>query len=66
MIYSKEESAELGQQYFYGAGKKKNYKRAFPHLLAAAMAGEPHCQNLVGYCYNRGLGVPKDLRKSLF
>src|SRR5689334_2556684 len=46
-----------GQQYFYGDGKRKNYVRAFPLLLDAAYLGDAHCQNLVGYCYDLGLGV---------
>lgn len=57
--------AELGQQYFYGEGKKKSYKNAFPYLLEAAKAGEAHCQNLVGNSYQLGLGVQKNVRLSL-
>ena len=65
MVYSDEEAAEIGQQYFYGEKRKKNYKQAFPYLLQAAKAGEPHCQNLVGYCYHLGLGVEKNIKSAV-
>jgi TPR repeat protein len=55
----------IGQQFFYGAGRKKSYRQAFPYLLAAARAGDPHCQNLVGYSYDRGLGVKKDIQSAI-
>jgi TPR repeat protein len=49
--------AEAGQQFYYCLGKRKSYKKAFPLLLDAAQAGHIHSQNLVGYCYDMGLGV---------
>src|SRR4051812_18112105 len=61
-----EEPWKIGQDYFYGISRKKSYRKAFPHLLAAAMLGELHCQNLVGYCYKRGLGVERNIPLSLF
>ncbi len=57
---------QLGQQYFYGISKQKNYRKAFPYLLEAASDGYIHAQNLLGYCYNLGLGVKKDKRLAAF
>lgn len=56
----KGDPSEIGQQYFYGEGRRKNYKKAFPLLLEAAYLGDAHCQNLAGYCYDLGLGIHKD------
>lgn len=55
-----EDPYEIGQNLFYGINVKRNYRKAFPYLLEAAYRGEIHAQNLVGYCYGRGLGVKKD------
>jgi len=66
MSKGKEDPSEMGQQLFYGAGKKKSYVRALPYLLQAAKLNDPHCQNLVGYCYDLGLGTKKDLRRAMF
>jgi uncharacterized protein len=60
------EASEIGQQFFYGQGRRKSYKKAFPYLLVAGEAGDPHCQNLLGYCYDRGLGVEKDSQAAIF
>ena len=57
-------SSDVGQEYFYGDSKKRDYRRAFPHLLDAALTGDAHCQNLVGYCYDLGLGVKKDPKQA--
>ena len=40
---------------FDSRGVIKNYKKAFPVLVFAAKLGDPHAQNLLGYCYDRGL-----------
>ena len=56
----------IGQRYFYGESCRRNYRKAFPYLLDAALAGDIHSQNLVGYCYNLGLGVAKDLTLAVF
>jgi TPR repeat protein len=58
--------SEIGQQYFYGDGRRKNFKKAFPFLIAAAEKGDSHCQNLVGYCYDHGLGVEQDSGKAYY
>jgi hypothetical protein len=39
------ESSEIGQQFFYGEGRKKSYEKAFPYLLVAAEAGEMRQSN---------------------
>ena len=57
---SETDTAEIGQNLFYGIGVRKNYRKAFPLLLEAAEAGHIHCMNLVGFCYDGGLGVAKD------
>ena len=62
----KDDSFDLGQSYFYGDTKRKNYKKAFPLLLKAAKEGIPHAQNLIGYCFNRGLGIPKTNKKAFY
>ncbi len=49
-----------------GETATRNYRKAFPYLLEAAVAGDIHPQNLVGYCYNLGLGVTKDLTLAVF
>ncbi len=38
----------------------KSYKKAFPILIFAARLGHPHAQNLLGYCYDRGLVTRRD------
>src|ERR1700727_2893337 len=58
------ESYELGTTLFWGIGRRKNYRRAFPHLVIAALVGNPYCQNIVGYCYDMGLGVEKSSRSA--
>ena len=55
--------ATFEQKYsaiFDRAGKVKNYTKAFPLLVVAAKNGHPHAQNLVGYCYDLGLGVERN------
>ncbi len=49
-----------GQNFFYGIGCKKNYKKAFEFLMIAANNGIPHAQNLIGFCYSEGKGIKKD------
>lgn len=58
--------SKIGQDLFYGNSGRGNYRKAFPYLLAAATRGDVHTQNLVGYCYDLGLGVTKDKSKALF
>ena len=65
MLRQDEDPSEIGQQFFYGVGTKKSYVKAFPYLLQAARLNDPHCQNLVGYCYDLGLGTKKDLRQAI-
>jgi hypothetical protein len=54
-----------GQDLFYGSGRRNNFKRAYDLLLAAACSGIPHAQNLVGFCFNQGIGVKRNLKKAL-
>lgn len=63
---SKYETFDLGTDFFYGYSQKKNFKKAFPLLLKAAKAGIPHAQNLVGFCFDRGLGVIKNYKMAFY
>jgi uncharacterized protein len=62
----KNDPSELGQNLFYGISVKRNYRKAFPFLLEAANRGDVHTQNLVGYCYDLGLGVQSNKALALF
>ena len=62
----KDDPSELGQNLFYGISEKRNYRKAFPFLLEAANRGDVHTQNLVGYCYDLGLGVKCDKALAVF
>jgi|GEM_PF-2484097 len=66
MKTKEEHSSVVGQRYFYGESGKRNYRKAFPYLLKAALAGDIHPQNLVGYCYGQGLGVQRDIGQAVF
>jgi TPR repeat protein len=46
----------LGKAYFF----VKNYFEAVHHLKIAADAGVPDAQNVLGYCFSKGLGVVKN------
>ena len=59
-------SSTIGQEFFYGISRRKNYKKAFPYLLDAAINRYIHAQNLVGYCYSHGLGVRKQKRVAAY
>src|ERR687892_68842 len=50
MTVKPKNSSTLGQEFFYGISRQKNYRKAFPYLLDAAANGYVHAQNLVGYC----------------
>jgi uncharacterized protein len=62
----KNDPSELGQNLFYGLSVRRNYQKAFSFLLEAANRGDVHTQNLVGYCYDLGLGVKSDKALALF
>jgi TPR repeat protein len=63
---AKADPSEIGQNLFYGIAVERNYRKAFPYLLEAATLGDVHPQNLVGYCYDLGLGVKRDMSLALF
>jgi uncharacterized protein len=50
----------LGKAYFF----VKNYFEAVRHFKIAADAGIPDAQNVLGYCFSRGLGVVKNDRSA--
>src|ERR1017187_9781678 len=50
---------------FDSVGKVRNYRKAFPLLMVAAKNGHPHAQNLVGYCYDLGLGTRRSARTAV-
>ena len=62
----KDNPSEIGQNLFYGISVRRNYRKAFPYLLDAAALGDVHAQNLVGYCYDLGLGVKRSKSEALF
>lgn len=66
MSKQSEDPSDIGQHFFYGVKRKKSYVKALPYLVQAATLNDTHCQNLVGYCYNLGLGTKKDLRQAIF
>lgn len=53
----------LGKAYYYGAGTKKNYKKARKHLQKAADKGEKEAQMLLAWMHAEGQGVKKDPEK---
>src|ERR1700694_5550459 len=53
---------EFGRALFYGEGKKRNYRKAFPLLLQAAREGHVHWQYLTGYALANGLGTSRNLK----
>lgn len=42
--------------------KTYTWKEAFDDAYEAAKAGEPRYQNFVGYCFDIGRGVKRDLK----
>src|SRR5690242_9094949 len=66
MTVGQKNSSTVGQEFFYGISRPKNYRKAFTYLLDAAANGYVHAQNLVGYCYSQGLGVRKHKVRLLF
>lgn len=44
--------------------KKYTWKEAFADALEGAQAGKARSQNFVGYCYDIGRGVKRDLKKA--
>lgn len=59
-----DEAFELGQAYFYGLGRRRNYRKAVALLLEAARAGRAHALNLLGFCSLEGLGVSRDHKRA--
>jgi uncharacterized protein len=64
--FFRNDPSRIGQNLFLGSYGKRSYRRAFPYLLEAAKLGEIHSQNLVGYCYSKGLGVKKEISKAMY
>lgn len=60
------QASRIGRKLFYDIHCKRNYCRAFPYLLQAANAGYVHSQNLVGYCYSKGVGVARDPKQAFY
>jgi len=63
---AKDDRYKVGQNLFYGISVNRNYRKAFPYLFEAANRGEIHAQNLIGFCYDLGLGVKKDKSQAIF
>jgi len=60
-----EAKSYLGQLYFSGDRHlKPDFSKSYPHVKAAAEAGDPACQNLMGTFCRDGLGVREDFNES--
>jgi len=46
--------------------KTYTWKEAFENSLQAAQAGIPRAQNFVGYCYDVGKGVRRDMKMARY
>jgi len=57
---TREELWERGVQYY----EQRDYRDAFPMLLAAARAGHPRAQALLAIMYQDGQGMPEDDRSA--
>ena len=62
-LISKEVST--GDDYMAGRGVTQNVRLAAESYEKAANAGDPSAQNLVGYLYQTGLGVPQSLERAV-
>ena len=50
----------LGDDYYYGQnGKTKDYVKAAKWYRMAANSGDAYAQYSLGYCYEKGQGIPK-------
>lgn len=56
----------IGQQYFQGRLRKKNYIQAYSWWKKAADLGYAPAESLLGLCYSHGYGVPQDASKALY
>jgi uncharacterized protein len=60
-----EAKSYLGQLYFLGDRlQKPDRHKAYPYVKAAAEAGDPACQNIMGVFCRDGLGVREDFNES--
>jgi hypothetical protein len=50
----------LGNLYYKGLGKEKDYGKAKKYYELAADQGNVHAQNNLGFIYKDGLGVEQD------
>ncbi len=57
---SAKEYAAEGNRYYY----EKNYKMAIKEYEQCARMGHSGCQRMLGYFYNQGFGVKKDLSRA--
>lgn len=53
----------MGLKCFWGKDLKQDYSHAFKYFQSAATSGDGDAECLVGYMYESGLGVSKDLQK---
>ena len=62
-----EAQAKLGACYIEGRGLiNKDLNIGLLLLKRAVAVGNPYAQNAVGFCFQNGLGVPKDYYKAVF
>ena len=53
--------ADLGEAFFRGLGRDKDYARAFRYYRKAADMGHVHAMTRLGCCYAYGFGVEQNL-----
>ena len=57
----------LGSNYFYGSGGiPKDFEKAVYWLTAAAEREDEEAMDLLGFCYENGLGVEEDEDAALY
>lgn len=62
-----EAQSKLGACYIEGRGLiNKDFNAGLLLLKRAVAVGNPYAQNAVGFCFENGLGVPKDYYKAVF
>lgn len=57
-----EEQCQRGDLYL----KQKNYTEAVKYYRKAAERGHAPAQGFLGFCYEMGYGVPKDMKEALY
>src|SRR5579862_4060822 len=62
---SVKDAIQYGAAYLAGRGRPQDLAQAAYWYERAANAGDPLAQNEIGYFYQVGIGVPKDLQRAV-